>query len=233
MSVIGVIPVRLASTRLAEKALLAESGKFLFQHVFEQACLAKRLDTVCVATGDPEITAAAESFGAPVRQTDADLPSGSDRVWQAVLEDPEAELIVNIQGDEPLIEPADLDALVEAVRSGADAATLAATWPEDLDPADPDSVKVVSDRHGQALYFSRSPVPAGGPHRLHLGVYAFRRDTLAAFAEGPPGRLEKSERLEQLRMLEMGFRISVVDAISRPLGIDTRADYDRFLERLS
>ena len=236
---LAVIPARLGSTRLPRKALLRESGTFLFQHVAERAARARLLDAVIVATDAVEIAEAASSAGIECRMTSPRHPSGTDRVFEVALAYPEASIVVNVQGDEPEIEPEDLDALVTTLEgSGADVATLATPFREGEDPADSNAAKVVLARDGRALYFSRAAVPFrrdGGIYLRHIGVYAFRRPALEAFAASPPSPLEQVEGLEQLRLLEIGgegFRIQVRLTDSSPRGIDTRADYDRFLAKL-
>lgn len=233
---LAVIPVRLGSTRLPRKALLRESGKSLFQHVAERVARARLLDAVVVATDAAEIAEAAAAAGIECRMTSPSHPTGTDRVFEVARAYPDASAILNVQGDEPEIEPEDLDALVGTLEdSGADVATLATSFREGEDPKDPNAVKVARAADGRALYFSRAPVPfrrEGGTYLRHIGVYAFRRAALEAFASSPPSPLERAEGLEQLRLLEGGFRIHVRLTDSSPRGIDTRADYERFLSRL-
>lgn len=237
----AVLPVRFASTRLPGKPLLAQTGKPLIQHVWEQVRRARRLEPVIVATDDERVAAAARGFGAQVAMTDPRHPSGSDRVAEVARGLPH-ELILNVQGDEPEVDPGDLDRLVERLADhGEDLVTLArplgdANGP-DGDAAefiDPHLVKVVVDGRGRALYFSRSPVPHGATPAgafAHQGVYGWRREALLAFAAGTPTQLERLERLEQLRALEMGLSIGVVFTQHASLGIDTPSDYARFVER--
>jgi 3-deoxy-manno-octulosonate cytidylyltransferase (CMP-KDO synthetase) len=230
-----VVPARRASTRLPDKLLLAESGQPLLAHTLEACRGAAEADAVVAAVDDPELAAAAEAAGVPAVLTDPALPSGSDRVWAVVQELPQVEVVVNVQGDEPEMDPAAIDALIRAVRDGAPAATLAAPLaPEAWE--DPAAVKVVSDLAGRALYFSRAPIPfrrdgAGVEPRLHLGIYAFRREVLGAFAAADPTPLERTERLEQLRLLEHGVELAVLPWERSFPGIDTRRDYDGFLTR--
>jgi len=238
----AILPVRYASSRLPGKPLLAETGKPLIQHVWEQVRRARRLDPVIVATDDERIAAAARGFGAKVVMTDARHPSGSDRVAE-VARSLRHELIVNVQGDEPEVDPADLDRIVERLAgSGEDLVTLAR--PLGADAAEPDgdaaafidphAVKVVLNGSGRALYFSRAPIPHGatpaGAH-VHQGIYGWRRPALLAFAAASPSPLECLERLEQLRALEMGLTIGVVLTTHASLGIDTPSDYAHFVER--
>ncbi len=237
--VLVVIPARLASTRLPAKALLRETGKFLVQHVHESVSKARSADRVVIATDSDEIAAAASSFGAQVERTRTDHASGTDRMAEVVARMPAVEIAVNVQCDEPEVRPEDVDRLVECLRSGdAGVATLAAPCPPDRFH-DAAAVKVVTDAKGRALYFSRSPIPyprfpaalpdAGRCVLQHVGMYAFRRAALEAFAATPPSPLERAEGLEQLRLLEHGWAIAVGTIERAPVGIDTPADYARFV----
>ncbi|MCB9898148.1 MAG: 3-deoxy-manno-octulosonate cytidylyltransferase [Planctomycetes bacterium] len=234
---VAVVPARWASTRLPGKPLLAETGKPLIRHVWEQVERARRLDPVVIATDDERILAVAREFGAQAVLTRADHPSGTDRVAEVVATLPEAAFVLNVQGDEPEIDPDDLDRLVERLAtSGDDMATLARPLGDDEADvlADPHAVKVVFDAARRAMYFSRSPIPHGTDPRgtyLHVGVYAYRREALLRLAAAPPSALERRERLEQLRALEMGLTIGVVLTTNHALGIDTPADYARFVAR--
>ncbi|MGQ0553067.1 MAG: 3-deoxy-manno-octulosonate cytidylyltransferase [Planctomycetota bacterium] len=232
----AVIPARLASTRLPGKPLLDRTGKPLIQHVWEQVRQARRLDPVIIATDDERIARAARSFGADVVLTDPSHPSGSDRVAEVArgLKD---EFLVNVQGDEPEIDPGDLDRLVERlVGGGEDLVTLARPLGagDRAEFLDPHVVKLVLDDRGRALYFSRAPIPHGADPAgalVHQGVYGWRRAALLRFAAAPPAALERLERLEQLRALALGMSIGVVLSAHRSLGIDTPEDYARFVER--
>ncbi len=233
----AVVPARYAAHRLPGKPLLDETGKPLLQHVWEQVRRARSLDPVVIATDDQRIFAAAEAFGARVVMTSPDHASGSDRVAE-VARGLDAELIVNVQGDEPEIDPDDLDRLVATLaQEGCELATLARPLRADEKNVlnDPSAVKVVMDAAGNALYFSRSPIPWGddtaGCH-LHVGVYAWRRDALLAFTAAHPTALEQRERLEQLRALALGMRCAVVVTEHDALGIDTPEDYARFVQRM-
>jgi len=238
-AVAAVIPARLGSTRLPKKPLLRETGKFLIQHVVERVQRARTIDRVIVATDAPEIHDAVTSFGAEAWMTSKDHPTGTDRIAE-VVRSLDAEYILNVQGDEPEIDPNDLDSLASAlIESGAEMATLAAPF-DDLERfRDRNAVKVVVDREGNALYFSRSQIPWCDPTtneipsaaRKHVGVYGFRRATLLRFASLPPCEIEQSERLEQLRALHHRIAIRVVDITREPIGIDTPDDYRRFVER--
>jgi 3-deoxy-manno-octulosonate cytidylyltransferase (CMP-KDO synthetase) len=237
-----VIPARYRSSRLPGKPLLRETGKYLVQHVYERACQAKRADHVLVATDDPRIAAAVGHFGGRAVLTRRDHPSGTDRVAE-VASSLDADVIVNLQGDEPLIDPATLDLLPEMLERDADApvATLATPIANPHQWHDPNCVKVVCDAQARALYFSRSPIPfvrdsqpdfAAQPPRFlqHLGLYAYRRDFLLRLAQMPPAPMEQLEKLEQLRVLAAGYRIAVGVVRHASIGVDTRADYERFVE---
>ena len=235
-----VIPARYDSTRLPGKPLLRETGKYLIQHVYERACQAQGVDQVIVATDDARIVAAVEGFGGRVEMTRSVHTSGGDRVAE-VARRHDADCIVNLQGDEPLIEPSSIETLVRVLaESSADMATLAAPLQSVEEWRNPNCVKVVCDGAGQALYFSRSPVPFvrdGQPDfnvrpalfLQHLGIYAYRRRFLLTLADLPPHPLEQLEKLEQLRVLAHGKRIQVgVVGCSTP-GVDTYDDYQRFV----
>jgi 3-deoxy-manno-octulosonate cytidylyltransferase (CMP-KDO synthetase) len=237
-----VIPARYASTRLPGKPLLRTTGKYLIQHVYERACQAHSAGLVIVATDDPRIAAAVQNFGGRVMMTRRDHPSGTDRVAE-VARQVDADLIVNLQGDEPLIDPEALDLLPQLLKRDPDAdmATLAVPITSLEQWHDPSCVKVVCAANGRALYFSRSPIPfvrdgrpdfAAEPPRFlqHLGLYAYRRDFLLRLASLPPEPLEKLEKLEQLRALAVGRHISVGVVRHAAVGVDTWADYDRFVQ---
>ena len=202
------------------------------------------VEHVIVATDDTRIAQAVESFGGHARMTRADHPSGTDRVAEVVRTlDPRFDLVVNVQGDEPEIDPEHIDRLMRLLADDPDCpmATLACPFGSDADPADPNCVKVVVDHAGRALYFSRSLVPyprdtAGRPETpgqwlLPLGIYAYRRPFLLAYAGWESGRLEQAERLEQLRAPERGVRILVGRVEHAPAGIDTPDDYEAFVRR--
>src|SRR5687768_9347741 len=219
--------------------IAADTGKPLVQHVVEQAKKAKRVRNVIVATDDARIVEAVKPFGTIVTRTLLDHQSGTDRIWEVVREWP-GELIVNVQGDEPEIEPATIDGLVEHMESSEDdIATAATLLPSDQDVNDPNLVKVVMRPDGRALYFSRSPIPfrrdanepAAAAYYLHLGVYAYRWDFLRDFSKWPAGELEKTEKLEQLRALEHGRSIYVMKIARATHGIDTPEQYAAFVAR--
>jgi 3-deoxy-manno-octulosonate cytidylyltransferase (CMP-KDO synthetase) len=236
-----VIPARYASSRLPGKPLLRETGKYLIQHVYERACQAKA-DEVIVATDDQRIFHAVRGFGGRVVMTRDDHPSGTDRIAE-VARGLKAEVVVNLQGDEPLIEPAAIDLLPDLLRRDPEApmATLA-TPVVSLDQfRDPNCVKVVCNQQGRALYFSRSPIPhvrEGQPDFArrpamflqHLGLYAYRRDFLLEYAQLAAEPLEECEKLEQLRVLAVGKAIAVGVIEHAGRGVDTAEDYRRFVE---
>lgn len=235
-SAIVVVPGRRDSTRLARKLLLRESGKPLLAHTLERCRAAQMAARVVAAVDGPELAEVARAAGAEAVLTDPALASGSDRVWAAAQRYSGARWIVNVQGDEPEVEPEAVDAVFGALAAGAEVATLAAPFPPGVSPAHPATVKVVTDAAGRALYFSRALIPYPrnadpvGP-RLHIGVYGYTRAALSRFAAWPTGHLEQVEGLEQLRFLEHGVTIQVVPWSSAFRGIDTREDYDAFLRR--
>ncbi len=229
-----LIPARLKSTRLPRKLLLAESGKSLIQHVVERAQLAPGGPDVMVCTDSDDIESAVRSFGGAVRRTRSDHPSGTSRCAE-VAASLAHDVIVNLQGDEPLVEPGDLARVAQAAAT-ADMATLATPFANDSVAASPDAVKAIRDSDGMAIGFQRAypdSVERGAEVLHHVGIYAFRRSRLAAFPMLPETEGEQRERLEQLRALENGWRIRIIDASARSLGIDTRADYDEFLARIA
>ena len=233
-----IIPARYASSRLPGKPLLKATGKFLIQHCYEQALRCKLADRVIVATDDERIVEAVRSFGGEVAMTRADHVSGTDRIAE-VAEGLDAEIIVNLQGDEPQFDPAGLDLLIGF---GADMATLATPILDDATYRNPNIVKVVVADDGGALYFSRSPIPmvrdaapdfASGRFLQHLGVYTYRRDTLLSLARTPAHPLELAEKLEQLRALAHGIAIRVGVVAVGHRGIDTPEDYAEFVKAMS
>ncbi len=204
----------------------------MLQHVWERASLAQYLSKLIIATDDDRIYAAAQGFGALVRKTRQDHPSGTDRVAEIASAE-SADLIVNIQGDEPLIDPAAIDCAVLSLLDEPDIhmGTLKKRIEIPGEIANPNVVKVVTDRDGDALYFSRSPIPyvrdGGSVHYKHIGLYIYRRDFLLQYSDLPVGPLEKVERLEQLRALENGYRIRVVETEYDSLGVDTPYDLEK------
>jgi 3-deoxy-manno-octulosonate cytidylyltransferase (CMP-KDO synthetase) len=237
-----VIPARYASRRLPGKPLLRQTGKYLIQHVYERACEAKLASTVVVATDDSRIMTAVQSFGGRVVLTRRDHPSGTDRVAEAARSI-DADIIVNLQGDEPLIDPKSLDRLPELLQRDAstDMATLAVPLHSLEQYRDPGCVKVALDTNGRALYFSRAPIPfvrdgepdlSARPARFlqHLGLYAYRREFLFQLAILPQEPLEHLEKLEQLRVLALGKSILVGIVEHTSIGVDTYDDYQKFVE---
>lgn len=225
--IIGLIPSRWGSSRFPGKPLHLLAGKPLVQHVWEQVSKCRRLHDIAIATDDDRIRETAEAFGAKVIMTSPDHPSGSDRLAEALQYFPEATHVVNIQGDEPMIEPDLIDSLAEALLSDPDLsmATVGAELKSEEDFQNPNIVKVVLALNGDALYFSRAmiPYPRNGdktPLR-HLGLYAYRADFLKQFVQWEPSSLELCESLEQLRALENGARIRVILTDHDSPGVDT------------
>jgi 3-deoxy-manno-octulosonate cytidylyltransferase (CMP-KDO synthetase) len=245
MDVVAIIPARYGSTRFPGKPLARQTGKYLIQHVVEQVQQARGIRRCIVATDDERIEAAVRESGGQAVMTRPDHPSGTDRIAEVVrrLDGADDDIILNVQGDEPEIEPATLDRLAARLAGeGADCptATLACPFPPEVDPRDPNCVKVVVDRAGRALYFSRALIPYprdgdGGGARdrwlLHLGVYAYRRGFLLKLAGWEPGVLEQIEKLEQLRVLERGYAMAVEVVEHAAVGIDTPQDYEQFVAR--
>jgi len=236
---VAVIPTRYDSTRLPGKPLLDRTGKPLIQHVWEKARAAPALDDVIVATDDRRIFDTVHAFGGKPLMTSPEHSCGTERVAEAVRS-LDAEIIVNLQGDEPETEPDELDSLVAALveNSPADMATLA--FPSD-DPElyrDPNAVKVVLDQESYALYFSRSGLPGArtgrpeGEFLVHRGIYSYRRSSLLRFVKFSRSPLELREELEQLRALENGLRIKVVINNNHARGVDTPEDYEHFVARM-
>lgn len=237
---LAVIPARLASTRLPRKVLREIAGKPMLQWIVEAALASPKLDRVVVATDAEEVMSLAAQRGWEAIMTSPALQSGSDRV-HAVSQQIHSEIVVNIQGDEPMLQPAHIDALLAPFsRPGIDA-QVTTLWtpctPEEI--ADPNAVKVVLAEDGRALYFSRSTIPfdrdrAGNIlYRKHLGLYAYRRTALAQFAALPPHPLETTERLEQLRLLAHNIPIYVEQTPHTTIGVDTEADLVRVADLLS
>jgi 3-deoxy-manno-octulosonate cytidylyltransferase (CMP-KDO synthetase) len=243
MNTIAVIPARYASTRFPGKPLISIGGKTMIERVWEQARQAKLVSKVIVATDDERIASAVRSFGGEVALTRADHRSGTERVAEVAAAHREAEILVNVQGDMPLIDPAAIDAAIEALREdeSVNMATLAVPISNAAEIMDPNVVKTVVDFDGNALYFSRAPIPwvrdRGGPvhakHLKHLGLYVFRREALLEFATFPQGDLERIEQLEQLRWLENGNRIRVAEIEQESVEVDTPEDVKRVEKMLA
>jgi 3-deoxy-manno-octulosonate cytidylyltransferase (CMP-KDO synthetase) len=242
MNPILLIPARMASTRLPGKPLADIGGVPMIVRVWARA-VAAGLGPVVVASGEKEIVAAVEKAGGRAVMTDPDLPSGSDRIWAALLAaDPKGahDVVVNLQGDLPALDPDQLKTVVAALaKSGADIATLAAPIDNDADEANPAVVKAIvawdaKERLGRALYFTRARAPTGdGTLYHHVGLYAYRREALENFVALPPSALEQREKLEQLRALEAGMSIAVARVDEAPLSVDTQADLDKARKLLS
>jgi 3-deoxy-manno-octulosonate cytidylyltransferase (CMP-KDO synthetase) len=240
-----VIPARLASTRLPRKLLLRETGKPLIQHTYEAAQKAKRPTGICVATDHREIFDAVLAFGGKVEMTNPEAASGTDRVAEIAQRLPDVDIIVNVQGDEPELAGESIDLVIRLLEERPEAvmATLATPIRSRRQLEDPACVKVVFDALGKALYFSRSPIPharewrdelltADPPHFYqHVGLYAYRRSFLLHLAQMRPSELEKTEKLEQLRVLEAGYSILVGVVDEATFGIDTPDDYRAFVEK--
>jgi 3-deoxy-manno-octulosonate cytidylyltransferase (CMP-KDO synthetase) len=243
MSILAVIPARYASTRLPGKALVELRGKTMIQRVWERVKQAESVSGMVVATDDERIRSVVQGFGGEALLTRADHRSGTERVAEVAAARPDAEILVNVQGDEPMIEPGAIDALVAAIRDDEEVnvATLAVPIGNAADIMDPNVVKAVLDFDGNALYFSRAPIPwvrdRGGAvhaaHLKHLGLYAFRRAALLEFATFPQGDLERVEQLEQLRWLENGYRIRVAETEYDSVSVDVPEDVTKVEELLS
>ena len=236
MKIAGVIPSRWGSTRFPGKSLAMISGKPMIQWVVERVKQAEKLDAVIVATDDQRIADCVEALHIPdvvVAMTRADHPSGTDRIAEAV-ESIQADAVINVQGDEPLIDPELIDELADVIATGEWDMATAATPIEDAQQiTDPSVVKALFNRHGQALYFSRSTIPhirepedesTEGVYWRHIGIYAYRRDYLLQLVAEPPCALENLEKLEQLRALDMGCRMKVIKTQDFGIGVDTPED---------
>lgn len=255
---LAIIPVRVGSQRLPGKALLKESGQELFLHTCDQAKKARNIDLVCVATDDDDVEAAAKRKGYEVVRTSAACRTGSERCAEAAQQI-ECRAVLDIQGDWPEVAPSDLEALVAQLLDGeAQCNTLCARLDDRPTIDNPNVVKVVRGGNGKALYFSRQPIPhgagpngagpqadgdsessasetkeAGFPILRHIGVYGFARETLLRIPGLPSSGLAETESLEQLRFLENDIPMHVLDAQGNPWGIETREDYDSYLQRLT
>jgi 3-deoxy-manno-octulosonate cytidylyltransferase (CMP-KDO synthetase) len=243
MNILAVIPARYASTRLPGKPLVSLGGKPMIERVWERVRKASLVSRVIVATDDERIRSAVKAFGGEVVLTRADHRSGTERVAEVAATQKDAEILVDVQGDEPLIEPAAIDAAIEAIRNDGEVqvATLAVPIANPAEIMDPNVVKTVLDFDGNALYFSRAPIPwvrdRKGPvhaqHLKHLGLYVFRREALLDFATFPQGDLERIEQLEQLRWLENGYRIRVAETEHESVSVDTPEDVTRVEQLLA
>jgi 3-deoxy-manno-octulosonate cytidylyltransferase (CMP-KDO synthetase) len=235
--VVGAIPARFASTRLPGKPLLPLAGRPMIEHVYRRVQRARGLDRVVVLTDDRRIADAVAAFGGECEMTPADCPSGTDRIAHAARRWPDVAAVVNVQGDEPLIDPAVVTALAAHLAAHPEDPMVTLAAPADADALDnPNVVKVVVGSAGQALYFSRSAIPyrrqAGGAAPLrHLGIYGYQRAALLHLADLQPTPLERSESLEQLRALEHGMVIRVLTTDRGLPGVDTQEDLEH-VERL-
>ena len=249
-----VIPARYGSVRFGGKVLARETGKFLIQHTYEQACLSRLSKRVLIAADDERICSAAGSFGAECVLTSPEHTSGTDRIAEAVA-DKNVELVINVQADEPEIDPADIDSLAELLIENPNVpmATLAAEFQSVEQITNGDIVKVVTDSRSRAIYFSRAAIPydrgradlgrgatseSSAKRQLdvklylrHIGIYAYRKEFLLEFTRLPHGRLERIEKLEQLRAIENGFEILTGKVKHIPSGIDTPEQYAEFVKR--
>ena len=233
---IAVIPARIASKRLPRKVLVDIVGKPMIQHVYERVYRARTVQRVIVATDSEEVVRIVEGWGGEAILTDPDLPSGTARI-ASIIDQIGAEVVVNVQGDQPLVEPDLIDELVRSF-GHATADIVTAVWPikRAVDLTNPAIAKVVRARDGRALYFSRSPIPyvrdadpVEWPQKAafwgHYGIYCFRRQVLLDFNHSlPPSQLEQAEKLEQLRFLEAGYRIHTIETIWRQVAVDTVED---------
>ncbi|MDO8579868.1 MAG: 3-deoxy-manno-octulosonate cytidylyltransferase [Candidatus Omnitrophota bacterium] len=236
MKAIGVIPARWASTRFEGKVLADINGKPMVQWVWEKAKQCHRLEDVWIACDDAKIVAAVKKFGGKSVLTSADHPSGSDRIAEAVR-DVKVDIVVNIQADEPLIDPGVIDHLVDALQKDKQAmmATVIKQITSQEEYENPNVVKVVIDQNQNALYFSRSPIPYSRERKKvneficykHLGLYAYRKNFLLTFTPWPKSILESTEQLEQLRVLEAGHRIKTICTDKDTVGVDTPEDLQR------
>jgi len=239
-NVYGIIPARYQSSRFPGKALADIQGKPMFWHVYQRASQCPLLSHIVLATDNDRIYSAAQALSVPALMTDPNHPSGTDRVLEAAgkLNIQASDVVVNIQGDEPLLEPKMLSALVEPFREDHVQVTTLANQISAKASLNPDRVKVVIDRNGHALFFSRSSIPfdrhnAQPSYLGHIGLYGFRMKTLRYFQKLGPSRLETIESLEQLRLLENGIPIHVVQTEHECHGVDRPADLDNVLNILS
>lgn len=235
MKIVGVIPARLGSTRLHEKVLKPIHGKPMVEWVWQRAAQAKNLSDVIVATDDSRIVKAVEGFGGKAMMTSKDHPNGSSRIAE-VASKIQADIFINIQGDEPMMHPQGIDQLAAIFEQKKEiqVGTLAVRKTDPVEFENPNMVKVVCDSEGRALYFSRSPIPhfrdkstgesATRPYLKHLGIYGYRKDFILEFVKWPMGTLENYEKLEQLRILERGISIQVIETAYDSWSVDTEED---------
>jgi 3-deoxy-manno-octulosonate cytidylyltransferase (CMP-KDO synthetase) len=246
-----VIPARLASTRLPEKLLRRAGGKSVLQHTYESASRSKLSESLVVAVDDPRLADEVASFGGKAIMTSRECASGTDRIAEVAARFSDVDVFVNVQGDEPEIDPAAIDLVIKTLLNHSDAsiATVATPIRDSRLLNDPSCVKIVMggmiDGCGRAIYFSRAAVPMDRDANVdnllaedppiywhHIGLYAYRREFLQWFSDQPPSRLEQVERLEQLRAIEAGKTVVVARVESAMPGIDTKEDLDRFTSRI-
>jgi 3-deoxy-manno-octulosonate cytidylyltransferase (CMP-KDO synthetase) len=241
VNIVAVIPARFSSTRFAGKVLAKDTGKFLIQHTYERACAAKLPEKVIIAADDEKVVAAAKTFGAECILTSVEHQSGTDRIAEAVA-DMDVEIAVNLQADEPEIDPDNIDHLAQLLIDSPDCpmATLAADFQNAEQVADPNIVKAITDCNHRAIYFSRAPIPYDREksgigdvqqYLRHIGIYAYRKKFLLEITALPQTPLEKVEKLEQLRAIENGYSILVGKVEHTCDGIDTPEQYAEFVER--
>ena len=247
-NVVAVIPARMASTRFPRKMVQDRTGQPLIRHVIDQVRKAKRISSVLVATDHVDIAKACEFSGAQVFMTRESHPNGTSRIAEVIQtilatrpDHEHPDIVVNVQGDEPEIDPGVIDQLVMGLEHDPDApmATLASPFGEGEDPTNPNIVKLILNQRGRAIYFSRSLIPFDrdkkGPavvtYYKHPGLYAYRTQFLLTYASLPPTPLEQIEQLEQLRAIEHGYPIAVIKTVTRHVGIDTAEQYDDFVRR--
>jgi 3-deoxy-manno-octulosonate cytidylyltransferase (CMP-KDO synthetase) len=228
---VAIIPARFNSTRFPGKPLAEIAGKPLIEHVYRRVARASFVNRIVVATDDRRIADVVERFGGTAFMTRNDHPSGTDRLAEVAQGLTAGTLIVNVQGDEPMIEPGDIDRAIAAAYAGDAEIVTLMTKIGSSGEDDPNRVKVVTDLNGIALYFSRSRIPSRGTCFLHIGLYVYRVDFLQKFTKLERTPLEIAESLEQLRALEHGYRIRVVEVENESWGIDTPEDLKRFRER--
>jgi len=241
-SILAVIPGRYASTRFPGKPLAQIAGKPMIQHVWERVCTVPEIARVVIATDDRRIADAAAAFGAETAMTSPDHPSGTDRVWEVARLLPDYEWVLNVQGDEPLLNPDHLRQCIAMGKQSSDIAMVTAVTPvaSEEEWLSPNCVKAVVSQTGRALYFSRASVPVNRDEPAvwrhayrHLGLYLYRQSTLRILTQLPISPLEQLEKLEQLRVLEAGLSIGTVMVDKAPIGVDTPEDLRRIQEILS
>jgi 3-deoxy-manno-octulosonate cytidylyltransferase (CMP-KDO synthetase) len=241
MRAVVLIPARLAATRLPNKPLAMIHGKPMIQHVYERALLARTMQGVFVATPDQAIAEAVAKFGGNVILTSISHPTGTDRLAEAITRLPEPfDVVVNVQGDEPLIDPRLIDRIAEPLLADPTLSMASACCPLPIERIhDPNAVKVVLAQNNNALYFSRAPIPFNRDStqlcapKLHFGLYAYRSDFLALFPTLARTPLEKAESLEQLRALEHGYQIRMIETDHAPIPVDTIEDLERVRKLLA